>query len=187
MIFSFELVNAAVARPANNVTLACGAGDRDLDGDLDSITTITTNTTNTTNSSEGGSTARTCAPVAFPPRTAVAAAMRVRDLPRPLCAQPRSFGPPACTSICQGTVAGGACLCPPRRFGDDCSRVAEPDKSRSTTSLVRGGAAAVVEGGGGDGVEIPAGGLVGEFLVSVEVYPVVPEQGPGQVMLKMVG
>jgi hypothetical protein len=145
------------------------------------------NTTNTTNGTGGDNAVRACAPVAFPPRTAVAAALRVRALPPPECAQPRAFGPPACTGICQGIVSGGACLCPPRRFGDDCSRTADPDKARSTTGLVSGGMAAVVEGGGGDGVEIPAGGLVGDFLVSVEVFPVMPEPGPQQVTVQILG
>jgi hypothetical protein len=189
VILSFELVNSAVARPANNVTLNCGASDRDNDEDGDSISN-STNSTNSKNSSidsEGGDAVGTCAPVAFPPRTAVAAALRVRALPRPVCAKPMAFGPPACTGICQGIVSGGACLCPPRRFGDDCGRVSDPDGARSTTALVRGGAVAAVEGGGGDGVEIPAGALVGDFLVSVDVYPVMPEPGPGQVIVQLVG
>jgi hypothetical protein len=181
VVFSFELVNAAVARPANNVTLACGAGKLDFNEDGNRSTTSTNSSL--ANGSREGSTAGSCAPAVFPPRTAAAAALRVRDLPPPVCAQPRAFGPPACTSICQGTVAGGACLCPPRRFGDDCGRTSDPDKTRSTTGLVRGGAMAALEGGGGDGVEIPAGGLAGDVLVSVEVFPLTPEHAPGQVMV----
>jgi hypothetical protein len=188
VMFSFELVNSGVARPANNVTLACGisesqtgGGANSTDGTKSSNGTNRTNSTNGTDDSGYGAAFGTCAPVAFPPRTAVAAAMRVRDISAPLCAKARAFGPPACTGICQGIVAGGACLCPPRRFGEDCGRTFDPDLARSTTSLVRGGAAAAVVGSTGDGVEIPAGGLLRDALVSVEVYPAMPELGPGQV------
>ncbi len=188
VILSFELINSAVARPANNVTLACAIGDLDFDenGDSNANATNTANNPDNPDGSGKGGTADTCTPVAFPPRTALAAALLVRALPPPVCTQPRAFGPPACTGVCQGTVAGGACLCPPRRFGNDCSRTADPDKARSTTGLVRGGEESVVEGGGGDGVEIPAGALVGDFLVSVEVYPVKPDPGPGQVMVEII-
>ncbi len=123
-----------------------------------------------------------CFPAPFAPKTALGAALGVMPVLPPNCIPP-AFRPPACAHICRGIVSGGACLCPPGRFGESCDISADPNPALSM--LVPGrlnmGEAASVQGPAGDGVAIPAGALNLDASLAIKAYQVVPQVGDGQV------